>query len=85
MKQKKIWATLHPFYETGAIMGRGIANEDFLRALLNFNPYDEYHFYLSDQHQVDVLKKRLQGEFPGLALHFDIQYNLANALRQNNF
>ena len=85
MKQKKIWASLHPFYETGAIMGRGIANEDFLRALLKFNPYDEYHFYLSDQKQVDILKGRLQAEFPGLPLHFDIQYNLPNALRQNNF
>ena len=85
MKQKKIWATLHPFYETGEIMGRGIANEDFLRALLSFNPYDEYRFYLSDQGQVNTLKKRLLADFPSLPLHFDIQYNLPDALKKDDF
>ena len=85
MSQKKIWATLHPFYETGAIMGRGVANEDFLRALLKFNPYDEYHFYLADEQQVNILKKRLLADFPHLPLHFDIQYNLPAALQKHNY
>lgn len=47
-------------------MGRSVANEEFLRALLRRDPFDAYHFFLPDQQQGKVLGKRLQEEFSSL-------------------
>lgn len=70
MKTKKIWGTLHPFLETGAILGRRIANRDFLRAFLNkaevTDFFDAFHFFLPTPEQVDAQTARLQREFPDL-------------------
>lgn len=46
MKQLKLWATLDPFYESGSIMGRTVINALILDALLNLDPFDEYHFFM---------------------------------------
>ncbi len=64
--QKRIWATLHPFFEGGDILGRGVANEGFISALLTANPYDAYHFFLTDQALAGRVRDRLQTLFPAL-------------------
>ena len=67
MKSRKVWGTLHPFFERGDIMGRSVANEGFIRALLSRNPYDEYHFFLADTASVDFVRDSLAEAFPLLA------------------
>lgn len=67
MASKRIWASLHPFFEGGGILGRGVANAEFLTALLQADPFAAYHFFLQDQAQADGLKKRLTERFPALA------------------
>ncbi|WP_415715287.1 glycosyltransferase family 4 protein [Maridesulfovibrio sp.] len=47
MKTQRIWGTLDPFHESGAILGRKVANAGFLNGLLSRDPFDEYHFFLS--------------------------------------
>ncbi len=42
---KKIWASLDCFIEKGAVMGRKVANQDFLQALFAADEFDEYHFF----------------------------------------
>ncbi|BBD07828.1 glycosyl transferase group 1 [Desulfovibrio ferrophilus] len=44
-------------------MGRNVANEAFLRALLRRDPFDAYHFFLSTSSQVDQLAGQLHLEF----------------------
>lgn len=48
MTKKRIFGTLDPFFEGGDIMGRKVANVDFLHALLRSDLFDEYHFFLPD-------------------------------------
>ncbi|WP_459899613.1 glycosyltransferase family 4 protein [Desulfobaculum senezii] len=67
MKSQRIWGTLDPFYEGGAIMGRSVANVAFLRALLRADPFDEYHFFLTGKKQVDSVTARLAEDFPAMA------------------
>ncbi len=49
MNTTKIWATLDPFIEGGDIVGRKVANSSFLQALLQADPFDEYHFFLEGE------------------------------------
>ncbi|UZP68414.1 glycosyltransferase family 4 protein [Desulfovibrio mangrovi] len=44
-------------------MGRSVANEGFIRALLRNDPFEAYHFYLSDNNQLAILQNRLGKEF----------------------
>lgn len=67
MKNRKIWGTLHPFFERGDVMGRSVANEGFIRALLTLDPYDEYHFFLADGASVSSVRAALAAAFPRLA------------------
>lgn len=46
MQHTRLWGTLHPFLEHSVVMGRCVANEGFIRALLHLDPYDGYRFYL---------------------------------------
>jgi len=44
----KIFGTIYPFVETGSgsyMLGRHVANFEFLRALLSANEFDEYHLF----------------------------------------
>jgi len=66
MESQKIWATLDPFHEGGAIMGRSVANEALLRALLALDPCDEYHFFLRDRKLVQSVDAFLACEFPAI-------------------
>ncbi len=66
MKPQKIWASLDPFFEGKEIVGRTVANERFLRALLGCDPFDAYHFFPGDKNGVQTLSRRLKREFPDL-------------------
>lgn len=56
---KRIWATLDPFYEAGPVLGRKVANIKFLSTLLRADPLDEYRFFLADKKQGDGLREHL--------------------------
>lgn len=62
----KIWGSLDPFVEEGAVLGRRIANTTFIKAFLKSDPYDEYHFFLTDDRAEDFLKSWLYDHFPAL-------------------
>jgi glycosyltransferase involved in cell wall biosynthesis len=64
MKTKKIWGTVHPFYEEGPFLGRRVANRNFIRAFLKKNPFDEYHFFLGSPEACTYLSDQLKKEFP---------------------
>lgn len=80
MQKRKIWGTLHPFFERGDVMGRSVANEGFIRALLSLSPYDEYHFFLADSASVDALRDILTGAFPHLAARGAVSVTTRHAL-----
>lgn len=63
----KIFATLDPFFEPGEIMGRSVANEGFMRALLSRDPFEAYHFFVPGGQIVARLARRLEQDFPSLA------------------
>lgn len=63
---KRIWGTLDPFYEPGPILGRKVANINFLRALLAADHFDEYHFFLSDTRQGKGLTDHLRKSAPAV-------------------
>ncbi len=53
---KKIWGTLDPFFEKGPYLGRIVANSGFLKALLELDPFDEYHFFLASEKQASYCR-----------------------------
>ena len=83
------WATLHPFLEGGAILGRGVANAGFLRALLKADPFATYSFYLANQGQADKLKASLESEFGVLAgrgaFKFALLLNLPESVQRETY
>ncbi|MDR0828294.1 MAG: glycosyltransferase family 4 protein [Desulfovibrio sp.] len=86
MKCKKIWGTVHPFYEEGSFLGRRVANQSFIGALLKANPFDSYHFFVGHPDFRDFLTERLKKDFPALYadgrfelyLHRELPYLLAS-------
>ena len=64
MEHNRIWASLDTFLEGGDILGRKVAGEGFLRALLEADPFDSYHFFPESNVQSELLRARLQDEFP---------------------
>ncbi|MBI9111088.1 glycosyltransferase family 4 protein [Maridesulfovibrio ferrireducens] len=66
MKTQRIWGTLDPFYETGPVLGRKVANIGFLNELLTEDPFDEYHFFLSSGNVRDSLIGFIKENFPKL-------------------
>ncbi|NDV20280.1 glycosyltransferase [Pseudodesulfovibrio sp. JC047] len=66
LKKHRIWGTLDPFFETGPILGRMVANATFLQALLTADPFDEYHFFLSGKNEQEQLEKTLLTVAPTL-------------------
>lgn len=66
-ESKRRWGTLDPFYETGPVLGRKVANVRFLDNLLREDPLDEYCFFLADQGQGDALRSHLDKVAPALA------------------
>ncbi len=86
---QRIWASLHPFYEGGAVLGRKEANRGFIEALLEADPYDAYHFYLSSKGEYEYLKGQLECDFPVLwkngRLVLRAQRELPRALQTERF
>lgn len=62
----RVWGTLDPFLEPGEAMGRTAANAGFLRALLERDPFDAYHFFLPDRASATAHESLLAREFPAL-------------------
>lgn len=84
MKKQRIWASLHPFFEKGGVLGRGVANANFLTALLRADPFAAYHFFLQDTAQVTALQTLLEERFPVLtargAFRLATRHDLPEAL-----
>ncbi len=66
METQRIWGTLDPYYETGPILGRKVANIGFLSGLFGVDPFDEYHFFLSGAGSRQGLQSFLERSFPDL-------------------
>ncbi|MDL2306940.1 glycosyltransferase family 4 protein [Desulfovibrio sp. OttesenSCG-928-C06] len=82
MSESKIWATLHPFYEGGEVLGRKVANRSFLQALLRKDPYSAYHFFLDVPQQRDRLEDSLRAEFPEIHRRGGFLFGLRRDLPQ---
>lgn len=67
MRAKRVWGTLDPFVEPGAVLGRRVANEQFLRFLLRADPFDEYHFFLPSKGLGEHVRAIAGQVAPGLA------------------
>ena len=80
MRSKKIWGTLDPFFEGGEVMGRSVANEAFLRALLARDPFDEYHFYLRSEALMDHMAGSLRLQFPDIQSRGGFKVRVRRAL-----
>jgi glycosyltransferase involved in cell wall biosynthesis len=64
---KRIFATLDPFLESGPVLGRKVANAGFLSALLEADPFDEYHFFLENRQRAEEFLEQARERFPGRA------------------
>ncbi|MBU1230589.1 MAG: glycosyltransferase family 4 protein [Proteobacteria bacterium] len=67
MKKPGVFGTLDPFLETGPVLGRRVANTGFLRFLLAADPFEAYHFFLSDKALRDSLGALLAQLAPDIA------------------
>jgi glycosyltransferase involved in cell wall biosynthesis len=67
MRKSGVFGTLDPFMESGPVLGRRVANMGFLRALLDADPFDAYHFFLSDKPLRESLAEHLAALAPDLA------------------
>lgn len=60
--KKRIIGFLDEFFEPGTVLGRVVANEGFLSALLRLDPFDEYRFYLHNPNTMREIIKKLPYE-----------------------
>lgn len=61
-----VWGTLDPFVEGGPVLGRKVANEGFLRALLEADPFAGYDFFLPDKGSGKALASFIEAACPGV-------------------
>ncbi|MBG3876079.1 glycosyltransferase family 4 protein [Desulfovibrio oxamicus] len=80
MSTKRAWGTLHPFLESGEIMGRPVANAGFMRALLRADPFPEYHFFLPGLDVAKTTETRLREEFPAIVARNGFRVSTRNDL-----
>lgn len=70
-------------------MGRTVANAEFLRALLQADPFDAYHFFLPEQKLARQVHSRLQTEFGHIEQRGGFvcktRHSLAKALRDTPY
>lgn len=87
--KKRIFATTHPFFEGGDILGRTVANNGFIKALFTADPFDEYHFFLSGQPQLAALSNFFNEHFPGCVgekkVKLQLRHALPDALKAQNY
>jgi glycosyltransferase involved in cell wall biosynthesis len=67
MHAPRLWATLDPFLESGAVMGRKVANAGFLDALVRADPFDAYHFFMLSPRERDAQRGLLAARYPEAA------------------
>lgn len=63
---KRIWGCTESFVEGGEVLGRKVANEEFIKAFLEENPFDAYHFFLSSPAEMNRMELWLNSHFPSL-------------------
>ncbi|HBE94345.1 MAG TPA: glycosyl transferase [Desulfovibrio sp.] len=89
MNGQRLFGSLDPFLEPGPVLGRKMANAQFLRFLLTADPFDEYHFFLADQGLRDGLASQLARLFPDLwasgKVHLPDRRILPQALAAQDF
>lgn len=87
MGKQRIWATLHPFFESGDILGRSVANEGFITAFLKTSSYDSHHFFLADEASAARVRQRLELLFPGETGRFRVatRHELPAAVAGNDY
>ncbi|MDL2210203.1 glycosyltransferase family 4 protein [Desulfovibrio sp. OttesenSCG-928-O18] len=70
-------------------MGRSVANEAFLNALLRASPYDGCHFFLADEATAAFVRERLTSSFPQAvssgAFQVVTRYALPEAVAVNEY
>ncbi len=69
MHGPRLWGTLDPFIESGAVMGRTVAGAAFLDALLRADPFDAYHFFMPSPRERDIQRQTLAARYPGVEGH----------------
>ncbi|MFW6323440.1 MAG: glycosyltransferase family 4 protein [Desulfovibrionales bacterium] len=86
---RPIWGTLDPFYEAGDVLGRKVANSEFLRSLLQADAFQEYHFFLPDRTRADRLSALLRERHPDLVdggrMRIFLRRELPRALSQREY
>jgi glycosyltransferase involved in cell wall biosynthesis len=89
MRDEKIWASLHPFFESGSALGRREANRRFLTALIDAGFFESYHFFLPHPDDCARLEEELGNAFPGLMKEgrfvLSLQRNFAEALQKHAY
>ena len=89
MTNQRIWGTLDPFIEGGDILGRKVAGEGFLHALLTSDPFDAYHFFLESEAQAPFLQYWAAEHFPRVAqrggLAFLPRHTLPTAIAERDY
>lgn len=89
MNGQRLFGSLDPFLEPGPVLGRKMANAQFLRFLLTADPFDEYHFFLADKGLRDGLAAQLARLFPDLwgagKIHLPDRRTLPQALASKDF
>ena len=89
MSAPRLFATLDPFVESGAVMGRKVANAGFLDTLLRADPFDAYHFFLPSPRERDIEQGLLAARHPRAAAagKFKVltRLDLPAALRETDY
>lgn len=67
MHAPRLFGTLDPFVESGAVMGRKVANAAFLDALVRVDPFDAYHFFMPSPRERDRQGELLATRYPATA------------------
>lgn len=84
---EKIWGTLDPFFEKGPFLGRIAANTGFLKSLLEYDPFDEYHFFVSSEKTASdcrsFLKKNFQSKLARIS--FFSRMELIRCLNEHSY
>jgi glycosyltransferase involved in cell wall biosynthesis len=77
------------FGDWGYRMGRPLANEGFLKALLTYGRFEAYHFFCPDLNHSQKFRERLERLVPDAALrervHTGLQVALTETLREQDF
>jgi glycosyltransferase involved in cell wall biosynthesis len=64
---KRIFGSLDPFFETGPVLGRRVANSKFFTALVRSGAFEAYHFFAHSKGVAGELRERLSSLYPDKA------------------